>query len=783
MMSWLRRIASAGLLCVLASAVPQAARAVDTADLLPVDQAFALTADASGNNQIALHWGIARGYYLYRQRISVQVESGMQAGALQLPPGEAHHDPFFGDVQTYRNQLTGMLPGIATSTSVRLKVKYQGCADLGVCYPPQTRVLEVAVAAPAPAQTQTTPSGATGTDALSRALSGGNPPTLQAGLADEPALPAEQAFAFEAIVGDAHTLLLRFTPAKGYYLYRDKTALSLSGARGVALGQPRWPVGTLHLDEHFGNVVVYFKQVDVPVPMLRSASRATDVTLTARFQGCQTGGICYPPMTRSVALQLPAAGTTGATNNASVGATSVAIASRSAGSAPIATEVAPTTAAPVAHLTAAPAAAEDTQLASDLASTHRWVALLGFFGAGLLLAFTPCVLPMIPILSGLIAGHGTRLGTRRALLLSLVYVVANALVFTAAGVAAGLLGANLQAAFQNPWIIGAFAALFVALALSSFGLYELQLPMALRSRLGAATDRQRGGSLAGVAAMGALSALIVGPCVAPPLAGAVLYIGQRHDPIFGGVALFLLAMGMGAPLLAFGAAAGRGMPTSGPWMSGVQRVFGFVFLGLAVWMLSRILPGPVTLALWGVLVLGAAAWALVAQPSHRRHQLLARFAALLLGVIGAAQLFGALAGGSDPLQPLAGLVGAHPSEHALEFRTIKSAADLDREVAAANAAGKPVMFDFYADWCVSCKEMERDTFSQATVHDALSNFVLLKADVTANDAVDQALMQHFGIIGPPATLFFNRGSEQRALRLIGFEPGAAFVERVHRVAL
>src|SRR5690606_37027683 len=241
--------------------------------------------------------------------------------------------------------------------------------------------------------------------------------------------------------------------------------------------------------------------------------------------------------------------------------------------------------------------AEDTRLAAALTGSGRWLTLLWFFLGGLGLAFTPCVLPMIPILSGLIAGAGTRIGTRRALGLSFVYVLANALVFTVAGIVAGLVGANLQAAFQVPWVIVLFAALFVALALSSFGLYELQLPAAVRAKLGSVSDRQRGGSMLGVAAMGALSALIVGPCVAPPLAASVLYISQTRAPLFGGLALFVLAMGMGLPLLAFGVAAGRGMPTSGPWMTGVQRAFGFVFLALAAWMLSRILPGPVTLAL------------------------------------------------------------------------------------------------------------------------------------------------------------------------------------------
>ena len=423
--------------------------------------------------------------------------------------------------------------------------------------------------------------------------------------------------------------------------------------------------------------------------------------------------------------------------------------------------------------------AEDSRLAAALSGADRWLALASFLGFGLLLAFTPCVLPMIPILSGLIAGQGTRLGTGRALLLSLVYVVANALVFTVAGVVAGLVGANLQAAFQQPWILILFAALFVGLAMSSFGLFELQLPAGLRARLGARSDRQRGGSLWGVAAMGALSALIVGPCVAPPLAAAVLYIGQTQDPAFGGAALFLLAMGMGLPLLAFGVAAGRGLPTSGPWMTAVQRMFGFVFQGLAIWMLARILPAAAVLGLWGLLALAAAAWVSSMAWQTSRGRMLARFAGLVLAVVGAAELLGAMGGGRDPLQPLAGVFGA-PQAQPLAFRTIKSSADLDRELAAARAAGKPLLFDFYADWCVSCKEMEKYTFTDPGVQAALAGFVLLTADVTANDAVDQALMRRYGIIGPPGTLFFRDGAELRGLRLIGFESAEPFAARVRQ---
>jgi thiol:disulfide interchange protein DsbD len=780
MSSWGHRALAAWLSCAcLFWAGVGTARAVSEADLLPVDQAFALTASAPAAGRIELRWKIAGGYYLYRQRISVQADPAFQARPLQLPRGARHHDEFFGDVETYRQQLLATLPGDSIAASVTLKVKYQGCADLGVCYPPQTRTLIVALPATATSPPAAAADG--GLSALQRALGGASAPSSAAtpGTDAQP-LPPEQAFGFEAIVDDANTLLLRFTPARGYYLYRDKTSLKVSGAGGIVAGAPRWPPGVQHRDEHFGNVIVYFDQVDVPLPLLRRDPGAAHVTVTTTFQGCQTDGICYPPMTRSVALDLPAAPVAAAAvatpsrDAASIASAGAGSATGAAGAAPAA-ETAPAI-APVAP--AGTTQAEDSRLAASLAGTDRWLTLLGFFGAGLLLAFTPCVLPMIPILSGLIAGHGTRLGTGRALVLSLVYIVANALVFTVAGVVAGLLGANLQAAFQDPWIIAAFAALFVALALSSFGLYELQLPMALRSRLGAITDRQRGGSLVGVAAMGALSALIVGPCVAPPLAGAVLYIGQTHDPVLGGAALFLLAMGMGAPLLVFGAAAGRGLPTSGPWMTAAQRIFGFVFLGLAVWMLARILPGAATLALWGLLALAVASWALGASATTPRGQWLARFAALVFAVVGAAQLLGAFAGGSDPLQPIAGAFGARAPSAALAFRTIKSSADLDRELAAARAAGEPAMLDFYADWCVSCKEMEKYTFTDPAVQAALAGMVLLKADVTANDATDQALMQRFGIIGPPGTLFFHDGGERRGLRLVGFEKSAAFVDRI-----
>lgn len=805
------RAAFAWALAGLLGAAPAWA-AINEADLLPVDRAFVLDAQATAPDTIRLRWRIADGYYLYRHRTSAQADPAFAAQPLRLPKGKAYRDEFFGDVETYRDQLVAVLPGRAGPSRVNLTVKYQGCADVGICYPPQTRTL--AVAMPAAASADAKPLVSFG------AARGGTNPLVGSDARNLP-LPPEQAFGVEAIARDADTLLVRFTPARGYYLYRDKTALRLEGVPGTMLGAPRWPRGTAHRDEHFGAVTVFFEPVDVAVPVRRTDARAFDARLVAEFQGCQTDGICYPPMTRTLEVALPARAT--AASGVAVDAEDAAGISRGEQGAPTGAMPPADTTPPLGPIEAAPTApasgnpegltrtatvdapvattapptraprdasdaapvADDLRLADALAGPSRAWTLATFLGFGLLLAFTPCVLPMIPILSGLIAGHGPGLGARRAFALSLIYVLANAAVFTVAGVVAGLAGANLQILFQAPWAIALFAALFVALALSSFGLYELQLPAPLRSRLGELTDRQRGGSWGGVATMGALSALIVGPCVAPPLAAAVLYIGQTRDPVFGGAALFLLALGMGLPLLAFGVAAGRGLPTTGPWMVAVQRVFGFVFLGLAVWMLERLLPGPATLALWGALLLGAAATLAVslrhARPTSVGRVAMGWTAALVFGLTGTAQLVGALAGSHDPLRPLAGLQGGNALAK-LPFRMIKSSADLDREIAAAQAAGRPLMLDFYADWCVACKEMERDTFPDPRVHAALTDFVLLKADVTANDALDQALMSRLGIIGPPATLYFVDGAEHRGLRLFGFEPPAAFAARAQQAS-
>jgi thiol:disulfide interchange protein DsbD len=396
---------------------------------------------------------------------------------------------------------------------------------------------------------------------------------------------------------------------------------------------------------------------------------------------------------------------------------------------------------------------------------------------------------MIPILSGIIAGQGPDITTRKAFVLSLVYVLAMALTYTVVGVLAGLFGANLQAAFQNPWVLTSFALIFVLLALSMFGFYELQLPSSFQSKLAEMSNKQEGGTLIGVAIMGLLSALIVGPCVAPPLFGALIYISQTGDAVLGGVALFALSMGMGAPLIAIGTSAGKLLPRAGAWMDAVKAVFGVALLGVAIFMLERILPPAVAMLLWGLLLICSAVYmgALTQLPAGSSGwSKLWKGLGVFLLIYGALMLLGAAAGGKDTVQPLRGLAvgGGGGAAAEASFTRVKTVEDLDREIAKAGALGKPVMLDFYADWCVTCKELERYTFSDPAVIEEMNRFVLLKADVTANDDEDQALMQgRFGIPGPPAILFFDTsGNELKGYRMVGFKPADAFVEHLRRAA-
>jgi len=774
------------LLLVCASATPTAA---DEEFLLP-EQAFQVTAAADGADAVRARWTIADGYYLYKSKFRFTSPfPDVELGDPELPTAQRKQDAFFGEVEVYRGQVEVRIPVTrrTSADTLTLEATSQGCADAGLCYPPQRQTLVVRLpqiaAVTAPLLVADLPGAAPAP------LTGARPGVPISGMAqslasqvgpgiDDDILPAEQAFLFQAAMGTPERIDLTWDIAPGTYLYRDKVEIALDGATDVTLGSFQLPPGeikrnTILPDGSTGDIAVYHDRVSLALPLLRHGTAASEVTLVAKYQGCAERGICYPPQTQRVKLALPP--------TAQIAAAAPEQAQDPLINAPPATDRSVSAPEPVA---------EQDRIASVLAERNLWAVIALFFGFGLLLAFTPCVFPMIPILSGIIAGVGPGITTRRAFTLSLVYVLAMALTYTVAGVLAGLFGANLQAAFQNPWILSAFALIFVLLALSMFGFYDLQLPSSLQSRLAEVSNKQAGGTLIGVAIMGLLSALIVGPCVAPPLFGALIYISQTGDAVLGGVALFALSLGMGAPLVAIGTSAGKLLPRAGAWMDAVKAVFGVALLAVALTLLERILPAAVAMLLWGLLLicsavyLGALSQIPVGASGWTR---LWKGLGVGLLIYGALMLVGAAAGGKDTIQPLRGLLvggGAGSTLPHAQFKRIKTTADLDRELAVAATVGQPVMLDFYADWCVSCKEMERYTFSDPVVIQELGRFVLLQADVTASDAADQALMQgRFKLPGPPAILFFDAtGAETPGLRLVGFKPADAFAAHLRRIA-
>ncbi len=768
--------------CQVLALVPSLALGAADEFLQP-DQAFRISGEAAGPDAVIVRWDIEPGYYMYRSKFRFDSDSpGITLGRPALPAAKVKQDEFFGEVQIYRDRLEARLPVARTAAAgdlVAIEAKSQGCADAGLCYPPQKQriLLELptlaaadtaAVAAPAPPRAASTPAPA---PSLAQALTdGGGAQSMGLGIGDD-ILPVEEAFRFTADVAAADRLALTWDIAPGTYLYEEKIALALEDAEGVQIGAYELPPAevkpdTVRPDGSIGDVAIYQGTVDLAVPLRRGAAEPTEVTLVAKYQGCAERGICYPPVTERIALALPAAAQTVALADMEP----AAVAGAGAGAAPA-------------------RVSEQDQIAARLADAGIVGAMAIFFGLGLLLAFTPCVFPMIPILSGIIAGQGDSITTRKAFFLSLAYVLAMALTYAVVGVIAGLFGANLQATFQNVWVLAAFAAVFVLLALSMFGFYELQLPSSWQSKLTEMSNKQEGGTLAGAAIMGALSALIVGPCVAPPLMGALIFIGKTGDAVLGFFALLGLGLGMGAPLLAIGTSAGKLLPRAGMWMDAVKAVFGVLLLAVAVLLLERVLPPAVAMLLWGLLLIASGVYlgalTTITQAAGGWTKLWKALGLALL-VYGVLMIVGAAAGGRDTIQPLRGIVAAGGGQAAAHkaFTPIKTSADLDREIAAASAAGKPVMLDFYADWCVSCKEMERYTFPDPDVIAALDQFVVLQADVTANDAADKALMQErFGIPGPPAMLFFDEsGEELRGYRLVGFVPADEFAAHLNEIA-
>lgn len=570
--------------------------------------------------------------------------------------------------------------------------------------------------------------------------------------AEEDYLEPEAAFRFSARMLDPQTLAVTYDIADGYYMYREGFKFKADNA---TLSEATFPKGKIKFDDTFQKEVeTYRGTVTITMPVQANGM----FTLTATSQGCADAGLCYAPTDASARLVGAGGGQSGA---------------EPAGVIPLRAPPEPagavsSAAAPLARTPAvAPPESELDGIAAVLGGGKLLVIIPAFVLLGLGLAFTPCVLPMVPILASIIVGDGGKVSRARGFVLALAYSLGMAIVYTALGVAAGLIGEGMSAALQNPWVLGTVGLMMAVMALSMFGYYQLQLPAALQTRLVDASGRMTAGKLAGVFTMGAVSALIVGPCVAAPLAGALVYISQTRDVVIGGAALFAMAAGMSIPLLLVGLSAGSLLPRAGAWMDEVKKFFGVLMLAMAIWLVSPVLPALLQMLLWSVLLLGYAAYLVRATRRWPGMALAAGFA-----VLGAVQLTGAATGGRDALAPLAHL-GVGQQAHGLVFTRIKTEAQLDAVL--ANTGGKTVMLDYYADWCLSCKEMEKFTFVDPRVQARLANTVLLQVDVTANDADDKAMLKRYKLFGPPGIIMFDsKGVEIPGSRVIGYQDADKF---------
>jgi thiol:disulfide interchange protein DsbD len=725
------------LLFAAAVVAPQAWSAED--EPLPPREAYRYAIWDTGD-ALEIDWAVEDDYYLYRNQLAFESRTdGVVLGTPRMPEGIAHEDEFFGKQQVYREKFYVSIPyrvdGERPAT-MELVIKSRGCWDGGVCYMPQEWTEEVELKAKAEPKLEL---GSIGAGA---SLTGGPGGEF---------LPVDEAFRPILIPVDGNNIDVTFRIAPDYYLYKEKLSVKAL-ADNVQLGDLDLPKGKDKYDEFFGEQEVYYDEVFARLPIARATPEAMELQLEIGFQGCAEAGLCYPPQTRVMTVQLPAATT-------------------------------------VTDLSAVrPMVSDQDQKANIITGASIWTIVASFFGFGLLLAFTPCVLPMIPILTSIIAGEGKDTSPMRGFILAFSYVMGMAIVYTAAGVVAVAAGAQVQAAFNQPWVLSLFAALFVVLAAAMFGGYDLQMPSSVQSKLAGISANQKSGTLIGAFIMGALSSLIVTACVAPALVAALAVMSQSGDYLRGGVALFAMALGMGAPLLLVGAAQGKFLPKVGPWMMAVKGAFGFMLLGLAIWMLSRFLPGSLVLAMWAVLAVmtGVFMGGLTSlTPESSAGQKTGKGLGFLLIVYGLLMLLGSLTGGSNPLKPLSsvnlgGGVAIVEDEH-LEFTRIKTVDDLDRELEAAVAAGKTAMLDFYADWCVSCIEMEEYTFTDANVQAALSNTAVLQADVTANDDQDKELLARFGVFGPPTIIFFGTDGQQRhGYEVVGYMKADDFVAHLNK---
>lgn len=569
--------------------------------------------------------------------------------------------------------------------------------------------------------------------------------SLIGGSSSEEFLSPEAAFKLNLSTVDAQNIQANFTVVPGYYLYKERVKFEIKTPDTSKIVEISLPAGEIKEDVNFGKQEVYHHDFKANIKL--SSTNNGPVIINASYQGCSEKGLCYAPIKQTITVDL-------------------------------------STAANSATAPSATANENETDRTTQvLKSGNLWLVIAGFFAAGLLLSLTPCVLPMIPILSSIIVGsqsQAVKPSKLHAFGLSVAYVLGMALSYTLAGIAAGLSGDLLSQSLQNAWVLGATALIFIALAFSMFGFYELKLPQSFEDKMLNTSNKLKGGHFLGVFVMGALSALIVSPCVAAPLAGALIYIGQTHNVLLGGVGLFALAIGMGMPLLLIGASAGSLLPKTGNWMNAVRNFFGVLMLGMAIWLISPVIPASIQLALWSALLIVTAVYhnALDNLPAHASSAAkLGKGTAVILLMVGVALLIGALSGAKSAFQPLSnfsiGTASQQKSMPALNFTRVASIAELEQKL--AQTKGQPVMLDFYADWCVACKELEELTFSDPKVQQQLKNTTLLQVDVTANSEEDKALLKRFGLFGPPGIAFFNgHGKEMASLKTVGFQNADRF---------
>jgi len=750
-------------------------------DLLKPDAAFSASISANSPDKINVTWDIADGYYLYRKRFAFESDTaGIKLGTPVFPKGKIKEDPAFGKMEIYRHKMTIEIPIIRqkpASSTLSLKTKSQGCADIGVCYPPQKKTLSLKLAVAAVAQAAPPIASSS---IKKKGLNLAQELGITGGDNNSAPLPPDQVFAYDISATDKQNLNARWNITKGHYLYQNKIKFSLvDPAEGVVLGNPVMPKGKDTHDEYFGDITIYNKDFDVKLPI---SGKADSVTVKATYQGCsKLTGICYPPQTKIQKIDLASASEASATQ--AIAATDAPSSSEGADSVTLNSTQSISTG--------------NSFLDKSLNSKSLWSIFFAALGAGLLLAFTACMYPMIPILSSIIVGQGENVSMFKGLTLSSVYVLSLAVTFGIVGAITASVagGIGVQAYFQNPWVLSAFALLFIVLAFSMFGFYDIQVPSALQNKLSSLSNNQKGGSLIGVAIMGSLSALIVGPCGGPVLAAMLGYAAASSSMVNGFAALFALGLGMGLPLLVVGAGGGKLLPKAGNWMSVVKATAGVILLAVALIILERmpnIFPPGFTMFLWSLLLIVGGiylgAFSALKEAASGWSKLWKGLGVAAV-VYGAIVMFGGQMGGQTVTDPLYGIKSGAASSSPLSqgggalehvvFKRIKSTDDLKREILAAKQQGKAVMLDFYADWCLYCKGYERYVFPDPAVRKYLDNMVLLQADVTDMDKTDEALMKALGISLPPAILFFDKGGKEiPTSRILGDMKAKAFADHL-----